>query len=383
MVFNTVKVLLCEVLLVVTYPPYFYVFTTLSKTGQMLFAALLPVIKLVMRNIFNMTVVHLSDEMPEVVVFNSEVFNALFVSYCMQSSPSFGTTLMVTAALLVQLAMSLRDVNIAVHRTELVGSHLTGEHGGPYQLIAKSSIGCCKPSTLECAYTLLRCGAVQNATKRMSKIHVVSIGSKLDVKDFKLESRGTLQLSLQPIGAQIHPEPDAVKVELAKPKRESQEMSATSLQYVLEVRRLMNLTEFLVLIYYVGVFIPLIFCKYPAYHTAEKIFLRNDFGAIHEAINMGAMYRLTNRAYYAQLADLTEAELEKALINVMFNCGLKLVSLVLLCAVLQYRLRFSAIHQLAFVLDKQWPGVQTKICFWVFYNVQASLQHLGSMGFSS
>ncbi|KAE9107964.1 hypothetical protein PF006_g20984 [Phytophthora fragariae] len=259
MVFNTVKVLLCEVLLVVTYPPYFYVFTTLSKTGQMLFAALLPVIKLVMRNIFNMTVVHLSDEMPEVVVFNSEVFNALFVSYCMQSSPSFGTTLMVTAALLVQLAMSLRDVNIAVHRTELVGSHLTGEHGGPYQLIAKSSIGCCKPSTLECAYTLLRCGAVQNATKRMSKIHVVSIGSKLDVKDFKLESRGTLQLSLQPIGAQIHPEPDAVKVELAKPKRESQEMSATSLQYVLEVRRLMNLTEFLVLIYYVGVFIPLIF----------------------------------------------------------------------------------------------------------------------------
>ncbi|KAE8961984.1 hypothetical protein PR003_g30992 [Phytophthora rubi] len=168
MVFNTVKVLLCEVLLVVTYPPYFYVFTTLSKTGQMLFAALPPVIKLVMRNIFNMTVVHLSDEMPEVVVFNSEVFNALFVSYCMQSSPSFGTTLMVTAALLVQLAMSLRDVNIAVHRTELVGSHLTGEHGGPYQLIAKSSIGCCKPSTLECAYTLLRSGAVQNATAKFT-----------------------------------------------------------------------------------------------------------------------------------------------------------------------------------------------------------------------
>ncbi|KAG3236466.1 hypothetical protein PI124_g18527 [Phytophthora idaei] len=217
MVFNTIKVWLCEVLLVVTYPLYFYVFTTLSKTGQMFFASLLPVIKLIMRNIFTLTVVHLSDEMPEVVVFNSEVFNALFVSYCMQNSPSFGTTLMVTAALLIQLAMSLRDVNDAVHRMD---------------------------------------------------------------------------------------------------------------KYVLEVRRLLYLIEFLVLINYVGVFIPLIFSIY-----------------------MGLMYRLPNRVYYAQLADLTEDELDQAL--------------------------KKSIRQLAFVMEKQWPGVQTKICFWVFYNVQASLQHHG------
>eukprot|EP00644_Phytophthora_capsici_P008141 jgi/Phyca11/125946/e_gw1.60.112.1 len=80
-----------------------------------------------MRNIFTLTVVHLSDEMPEVVVFNSEVFNALFVSYCMQNSPSFGTTLMVTAALLAQLAMSLRDVNDAVHRMDKIGRQLAHE----------------------------------------------------------------------------------------------------------------------------------------------------------------------------------------------------------------------------------------------------------------
>ncbi|EGZ07293.1 hypothetical protein PHYSODRAFT_448741, partial [Phytophthora sojae] len=80
-----------------------------------------------MRNIFTLTVVHLSDEMPEVVVFNSEVFNALFVSYCMQNSPSFGTTLMVTAALLTQLAMSLRDVNEAVHRMDKIGRKLIHE----------------------------------------------------------------------------------------------------------------------------------------------------------------------------------------------------------------------------------------------------------------
>lgn len=53
---------------------------------------------------------------------------------------------------------------------------------------------------------------------------------------------------------------------------------------------------------------------------------------------MGAMYKLPNRLYYAQLADLTVEDLTQALQNVMFNCSLKLISLLLLCGVLQYRL---------------------------------------------
>ncbi|KAG3205205.1 hypothetical protein PC129_g22204 [Phytophthora cactorum] len=265
MVFNTIKVWLCEVLLVVTYPLYFYVFTTLSKTGQMFFASLLLVIKLIMWNIFTLTVVHLSDEMPEVVVFNSEVFNALFVSY-------------------------------------------SGE-GAEAKELEKSN-------TIE--------------------------------KDINFEERGIIKPFS---GARIQPAPlDAEK----QTAHEVKEMTATSLQYVLEVRRLLYLTEFLVLINYVGVLIPLIFSIY-----------------------MGLMYRLPNRVYYAQLADLTEDELDQALKNVMFNCVLKVLALALSCSLLQYRLRFSAIRQLAFVMEKQWPGVQTKICFWVFYNVQASLQHHG------
>ncbi|EGZ07291.1 hypothetical protein PHYSODRAFT_262759 [Phytophthora sojae] len=42
MVINTIKVWLCEVLLVVTYPPYYYVFTTLSRTGQHTSTEVLP-----------------------------------------------------------------------------------------------------------------------------------------------------------------------------------------------------------------------------------------------------------------------------------------------------------------------------------------------------
>jgi hypothetical protein len=89
------------------------------------------------------------------------------------------------------------------------------------------------------------------------------------------------------------------------------------------------------------------------------------------------MYSLPNRMYYAQLADLTHDELYQALENIMFNCSLKLLALLLPCSLLAHKLHLSAIRQLAFVMEKQWPGVQTNICFWVFYNVQASLQHHG------
>ncbi|GMF45755.1 unnamed protein product [Phytophthora fragariaefolia] len=278
MLINVIKLWMCQVLMVFIYPPYYFIFTILPPSGQTAFSMLLPVIKLVMRNIFFRTVVHLSDELPEVITFNIEIFNALFISYCMQNSPSFGTTLMMTAALLVQLAMSLRDVHEATVRIEHVERQLSEErqYGDPRYLIFKSSTGARKLSALQNADTLLvgeapRLGFNRLSSKRVrtaSNLQQVILAESssqnnmntVEDRVVKFESGSSLQL--QPLGARIQPAPDPIKPEFVKQKRASQEISATSLKYVLEVRRLMYLTEFLVLIYYVGVFIPLIFCEY-------------------------------------------------------------------------------------------------------------------------
>lgn len=61
----------------------------------------------------------------------------------------------------------------------------------------------------------------------------------------------------------------------------------------------------------------------------------------------------------------------------MLYAFLQLVSLVLLFTLLWQKLHISAVRQLAFVLEKQGEQVQTKLVFWIFYNVQASLQHYG------
>ncbi|KAE8889140.1 hypothetical protein PF006_g22867 [Phytophthora fragariae] len=75
---------------------------------------------------------------------------------------------------------------------------------------------------------------------------------------------------------------------------------------------------------------------------------------------------------------MDDHRLRDALANVLLYAALQFASLLVLNVVLWQRLQISAFHQLAFVLEKQWNQVQNRMILWVFYNVQASLQHFGS-----
>jgi hypothetical protein len=92
---------------------------------------------------------------------------------------------------------------------------------------------------------------------------------------------------------------------------------------------------------------------------------------------MMVMYHLPTGQYYAQMQGMDRDQLVETLKSVQFYCSLQLASLLLLFLALRQILGLSPVHQLAFVLEKQFQGVQTKLIFWVFYNVQASLQHNG------
>ncbi|KAE9095199.1 hypothetical protein PF010_g16792 [Phytophthora fragariae] len=104
-------------------------------------------------------------------------------------------------------------------------------------------------------------------------------------------------------------------------------------RYVRELRRVLYITEFVMLVNYVEVVIPLIFSAY-----------------------LFAIHHLPNRAYYEMVAEMTTTDF------------------AVHCSILQ----ISAFHQLSFVLEKQWNQVQNQMIVWVFYNVQSSLQHFGS-----
>jgi hypothetical protein len=111
---NAFSVWTCQIGLVSIYPVYYFGYSLLSHTGRVLLMLSLPLIKLILRVWFNHSVVHMRDEMPEVVVANVEVFTALFMMYCMQITPSLLTTASLMALDFAQSATTLMDVNAFV-----------------------------------------------------------------------------------------------------------------------------------------------------------------------------------------------------------------------------------------------------------------------------
>lgn len=70
--------------LLIVYPAYSYVFTQLSASYQTVFSVVLQDIKLVSKNALSKFICSATEDIqPEVVVFNAEVFHALFVSVCL------------------------------------------------------------------------------------------------------------------------------------------------------------------------------------------------------------------------------------------------------------------------------------------------------------
>ncbi|KAE9082560.1 hypothetical protein PF010_g21538 [Phytophthora fragariae] len=126
------------------------------------------------------------------------------------------------------------------------------------------------------------------------------------------------------------------------------------MRYIRKVRRILFMAEFLLLINYVEVIIPLVFSVY-----------------------LVTTFYLPNREYYAVYNGMGESQLISTLNNVMIYCFLQLLSLLLLVFTLRRMVGLSPIRQIAFVLEKQVAWVQMSLIFWLFYNVQGSLEHLG------
>lgn len=89
-------------------------------------------------------------------------------------------------------------------------------------------------------------------------------------------------------------------------------------------------------------------------------------------------FHLPNRMYYPNLHYTTQEQLTKTACHVMIYAALELLSLVVLSFILQRKLRISTTHHLAFVLEKNWKGIQSRLIFWVVYTVQGSLVHFGT-----
>eukprot|EP00644_Phytophthora_capsici_P016687 jgi/Phyca11/122125/e_gw1.47.87.1 len=322
MLLGTIKLWLCEFLLVFIYPPYFHVFSTISTMkAKMAFALLLPVLKLLMRNLFSRSVGHLGDETPGLVVFHADVFGSLFVAYCMQSSPLLWMTLTIMAVDILVMGISLNDLKKIHKELEVLERRLDiwkSHHNALEYIVIKGR----KPTALDRASVLLAHERVKNSNTRIQQERTGS----------------TAPSSMREIGP--------VQSRLAR--------VSLKRSYAAKVRRLLYMAEYVLLLNYVEVVIPLVFSIY-----------------------LIATYHLPNRAYYPLYDGMDQHQLLHTLSSVLLYCFLQFLSLLILIGALKRMLGHSPIQHIAFVLEKQVDWVQMCLVFWLFYTVQGSLKHLG------
>lgn len=90
------------------------------------------------------------------------------------------------------------------------------------------------------------------------------------------------------------------------------------------------------------------------------------------------IFYMPNRMFYRQLEGWDTPQLEHKLGNMFAYASLELLSFLALALLLRRQLHLSTLHQLAFVLDKQWAGVQSRLLVWVMFLIQGSVEHYGS-----
>ncbi|GMF41357.1 unnamed protein product [Phytophthora fragariaefolia] len=96
-------VLNCQISLTLIYPMYIYGFTSFTGAYQTIFVVVLPIIKLAAKNWVSRALTGHNDLKPEAVIFNVEVFNALYISMALQVASTQASTITIMAVDLLHI----------------------------------------------------------------------------------------------------------------------------------------------------------------------------------------------------------------------------------------------------------------------------------------
>lgn len=90
-----------------------------------------------------------------------------------------------------------------------------------------------------------------------------------------------------------------------------------------------------------------------------------------------ALVRLPNATFYPSLASATQQDLYHSQTNMAVFVCMEVVSLTAFIVFLHRRLRFSMLHQLAFVLETAADDIQAKLAMFIPYCFFFFLEHNG------
>lgn len=145
-------------------------------------------------------------------------------------------------------------------------------------------------------------------------------------------------------------------------------------RYVVELRKVLYITEFVMLVNYVEVVIPVIFCKYSEYFAMLS---HSNIGYAFWMYSCVLTCDVSSPEWHLLRPNGRDGRYSASR-SCFQRAALCCATVRVLSVVLRHRLQISAFHQLSLVLEKQWGQIQNRMILWVFYNVQTSLQHFGT-----
>ncbi|GMF61618.1 unnamed protein product [Phytophthora fragariaefolia] len=363
---NYIIVIACQVVLTFIYPAYLYGFRSVNSTAQTFYVLLLPIIKIATKNWISFFLGTKDDLKPQVVILNIEVFNALYVASSMQNATSITTTMALMLVDFVLAWISIKDVNhfladITSLRRKIPMHHqLKSANFLEVALHMLDEDDQLQTDLLSSYFLVLSHGpAISGGTN--AKVYLSPTPEEVETP-FK-STRQILPTIPKQAKSPSIPFLTAASVMPATPQVSTPLRAIFTakqrLEYVKRTAQVLFTTEFIVLIEFTEVIIPFIYSAYTI-----------------------AMFQLPNRVFYPQIEALNHQSLISMVGNVAIYGIMELVSFIAMGILLKKKLGISTLHQLAFVLDREWRMVQSNLFLWICYTIQNSLDHNGKVYFA-
>ncbi|KAK1946756.1 putative ankyrin repeat protein [Phytophthora citrophthora] len=327
----------CQTTLPFVYPLYIFGFVSLTGWNQVVFVAVLPVIQIIAKNWISRALADDNDQKPQCVIFVVEVYNALYVSSVLQAAQSWMSTAAIMLVDILQFWVSMSDIVKLLDDVNLLMAKIPRSHFAAHE------------------------NFVQVAVRLMNIEH--SAENKNNIQDSSAKESSTQQTNYEPLQrrtwipkwitlrkAQVNP-----GFPLEEYADRTQTLDLIFSQEDRITSRVLYITEYLVLVEYVEVAMPIVYC-------------------LHQLI----LFHMHNGAYYPTMAGVPSDVFTSRLLNTLLYSLFQFGSFILLVVVLKRKLGYSGLEQLAFVLDAHAGPVQTKLNLIFVYIMQVGLIHHGA-----
>ncbi|KAG2914176.1 hypothetical protein PC116_g3476 [Phytophthora cactorum] len=363
----------------VIYPAYqvlFHAANTINTSYQLPVILLLPVIKLVVKNIALRCVTHLEDMMPEAVIFTVDFFNALYMATSMESATSTSTVMIIVLIDIIQSATVLfrlhrRTATILPRLKEVVGS-LEGDL-----------------SLLSAACQIIRCvDKFQRQNRREIRVrsclpHSLSSENRDLLNRLEAVPRtGSLQ---QRRRSAPNNKPDEFKKDAVFEKCRKISKGATWVERRDQSRNGPSIkresqtsvqNENAIVTQHKGILRESLEVMFTVECILLSAFL-DAFVPFFYGIFMYVMVNFQSAKYHSELTGVTAETIGDVIDSIFVFAVVELVALSLLAAVIYRNLGMNAAYHLAFVLETQTELIQSKLLGWVTMTLAFRVVHFG------